>query len=71
MDTVVVFRSFDLAEAQLVRSRLEGAGIRADVIHENSAAILDVGVGGSRVVVSGAQAEEARALVANLGKNEQ
>lgn len=63
MDPVVIFRTFDLAEAQLVRSRLEGAGINAEVAHENSAAILDVGVGGARIVVPAEQAEEARALL--------
>ena len=63
MDPVVIFRTFDLAEAQLLRSRLEGAGMDAQVAHENSAAILDVGVGGVRIVVPAEQAEEARALL--------
>ncbi len=63
MDPVIVFRTFDLAEAQVVRSRLEGAGLQADVEHENSAANFDVAGGGVRVVVPAEQAEEARALV--------
>jgi hypothetical protein len=63
MDPVVVFRTFDLAEAQVVRSRLEGAGLHADVQHENSAANFDVAGGGVRVVVPAEQADEARALV--------
>jgi hypothetical protein len=63
MDLVVVFRTFDLAEAQVVRSRLEGAGLQADVEHENSAANFDVAAGGVRVVVPTAQAAEARALL--------
>ena len=63
MDPVVVFRTFDLAEAQLVRGRLEEAGLDADVMHENSAANLDIAGGGVRVVVPDEQAEEARALI--------
>lgn len=63
MDPVVVFRTFDLAEAQLLRSRLEAAGMHAALAHENSAANLDVPGGGVRVVVPAEEAEEARALI--------
>jgi hypothetical protein len=67
MDPVVIFRTFDLAEAQVVRSRLEGAGLQASLEHENSAANFDVAGGGVRVVVPGDQAEDARALVESRG----
>lgn len=70
MDPVVVFRTFDLAEAQLVRGRLVEAGFQADLMHENSAANLDVAGGGVRVVVPDEQAEEARALIQSTS-NEQ
>lgn len=63
MDLVVVFRTFDLAEAQVVRSRLEGAGLKAEVTHENSAANFDVAGGGVRVVVPAEQVAEARELL--------
>jgi hypothetical protein len=63
MDPVIVFRTFDLAEAQVVRSRLEGAGLQADVEHENSAANFDIAGGGVRVVVPSEQANDARALL--------
>jgi hypothetical protein len=63
MDRMIIFRTFDLAEAQLVRSRLEGAGISAVVEHENSAANFDVAGGGVRVTVPTDQAEDARALI--------
>jgi hypothetical protein len=63
MDFVTVFRTFDLGEAQVIRSQLDGAGIQADIEHENSAALLDVAVGGVRVVVPSEKAEEARALI--------
>lgn len=63
MEPVVVFRTFDLAEAQLIRSRLDGAGLQADVAHENSAGLIDVAVGGIRVTVPEDQVEEARALI--------
>ena len=62
MDPVVVFRTFDLAEAQLVRGRLVEAGFQAEVMHENSAANLDVAGGGVRVVPD-EQVEEARKLI--------
>jgi hypothetical protein len=65
MEPVVIYRTFDLGEAQVMRSRLEGAGIDAQVEHESSAAMLDVAVGGVRLVVSADRAEEARALIAD------
>ncbi len=70
MESVVVFRTFDLAEAQLLRSRLEAAGLNADVRHEHSAANLDVSSGGVRVVVPEDQAAEAMELIGS-GENEQ
>ena len=69
MDLITVFRTFDLAEAQLVRSRLEGAGLDASVTHENSATNFDVAGGGVRVVVPAEQAEDAKALI-NSSANE-
>jgi hypothetical protein len=63
MDPVVVFRTFDLAEAQLLRGRLVEAGLQAEVMHEHSAANLDVAGGGVRVVVPDEQVNEARALI--------
>lgn len=63
MEPVVVYQTFDLADAQLIRSQLEGAGIQAFVQHEQSATNFDVGSGGVRVVVDPAKAEEARRLI--------
>jgi hypothetical protein len=63
MEPVVVFRTFDLAEAQLLRSRLETAGLDATLTHENSAANLDIPGGGVRIVVPPDQVEDARALI--------
>ena len=63
MEPVVVFRTFDLAEAQLIRSRLEAAGIDAEVEHENSAANFDFPGGGVRVVVPAEKAGDATALL--------
>ena len=70
MENVVIFRTFNLAEAQLVRGRLVGAGFRAELRHENSSANFDVAGGGVRVTVPEEQAEEARALI-QASKNEQ
>ena len=63
MDPVIVFRTFDLAEAQLVRGRLVEAGMNAELMHEHSAANLDVAGGGVRVVVPDEQAKDARELI--------
>lgn len=63
MDPVIVFRTFDLAEAQVVRSRLEAAGISATLQGENAAANFDVPGGGVRVVVASENVTEARALL--------
>jgi hypothetical protein len=63
MNPVVIYRTLNLGEAQLLRSRLEGAGIEAQVEHEYSAANLDVAVGGVRLVVAAEMAEEAKALL--------
>lgn len=54
-----------------MKSRLEGAGIDAEVEHEHSATNLDVAVGGVRVVVPNDQAAEARALLQSFESNEQ
>ena len=70
MEPVVVFRTFDLAQAQLLRSRLEAAGIEAELTHENSAANLDVPGGGVRIVVPPEQADDARELIES-GENAQ
>jgi hypothetical protein len=70
MEPVVIFRTFDLAEAQLLRSRLEAAGLDAEVTHENSAANLDVPGGGVRVVVPENQAAEARGLIESASNEE-
>lgn len=70
MENVVIFRTFDLAEAQLVRGRLEGAGIQAEVAHENSSANFDVAGGGVRVTVPPEQAADARALIQSSSNEE-
>jgi hypothetical protein len=67
MDLVTVFRSFSPAEAQLVCSRLEAAGFKAEVAHELSALSMDgysMATGGIRVQVPSDQAAEAQELLA-------
>jgi hypothetical protein len=70
MDPVIVFRTFDLGEAEVIKSRLESAGIPVDILHENSAALLDVAVGGARISVPSDRVEEAKALIADTGRSE-
>jgi hypothetical protein len=70
MEPAIVYRTFNPADAQLIRSRLEAAGIPADVIHEAAALSIEgyaMTAGGVRVWVPGERAEEATALIAQLG----
>lgn len=70
MEPTTVFKAFNPAEAQLVRSRLEAAGFHAIVAHELSALSLDgysMAVGGIRVQVPESEAEEARQFLAQAG----
>ena len=68
MELVTVFNTFNPAEAQLVRSRLEAAGLPANVIHETAALSIDgysMAAGGIEVQVTEDRAEEAKALLAS------
>lgn len=66
MQLVTVFQTFNPAEAQLVRSRLDAAGFPAQVTHELSALSLEgysQAAGGILVQVPDARAEEAKAFL--------
>lgn len=66
MEPVVVFRSFSVAEADLVRASLESAGFHAMLTNELASLSIDgysMAAGGIRVVVPGEEAVEARALI--------
>jgi hypothetical protein len=66
MKPAVVYRTFNPADAQLVRSRLEAAGLVAVVSHELSALSLEgyaLAAGGIRVEVPENQAAEAREIL--------
>jgi hypothetical protein len=68
MELVTVFRTFNPGEAQLIRSRLEAAGLMAEVTHELSALSIDgysMSTGGVRVQVPADQVDDARALISN------
>ncbi len=65
MELITVFTAFNSAEAQLVRSRLEAAGIPAFVHDELAALSIDgyaLAAGGIKVQVPEVHAEEAREL---------
>ena len=65
MELITVFTAFNSAEAQLVRSRLEAAGIPAFVHDELAALSIDgysLAAGGIKVQVPDIHAEEAREL---------
>jgi hypothetical protein len=66
MNLITVYRSFSMAEAQVVRSRLEAAALHAEVTHEIAAASIDgytQAVGGVRVQVPENEAAAARELI--------
>jgi hypothetical protein len=66
MSLVTIYRAFNPADAQLVRSRLEAAEFQAVVFNELSALSLDgysVAAGGILVQVPEEEAEEARAFL--------
>jgi hypothetical protein len=63
MDLVTVYRALNAAEAQLIRSRLEAAGLNAEVVNENAAQDLGIGVMSILVQVPDSEAEEAREII--------
>jgi hypothetical protein len=70
MQLVTVFTAFNSAEAQLVRSRLEAAGLRAFVADELSALSIEgyaVAAGGIKVQVPDVDAETALELIRDGG----
>ena len=69
MNLETIYRSFNEAEAQLVRSRVEAAGIEVYIAHDlaaTSAEGFSVATGGVLVQVPADKAEEARALLASM-----
>ena len=73
MDLVTVFTAFNSAEAQLIRSRLEAAGLRAFVQDELSALSIDgyaLAAGGIKVQVPDVDAELALELIRDSGTAE-
>jgi Putative prokaryotic signal transducing protein len=67
MELVTIFRAFNPADAQLVRSRLEAASFHASVADELSALSIDgygMAVGGIRVQVPESEATEAKEFLA-------
>lgn len=66
MKIVTVFNAFSPAEAQVVCSRLQAAGIMASVAHELAALSLEgyaMAAGGIQVQVAEDDAEAARTLI--------
>lgn len=66
MSPTTIFKAFNPAEAQLVRSRLEAAGFHPFVADELSALSIDgysLAAGGIRVQVPESEAEEAKAFL--------
>ena len=67
MSLVTIFKAFNPADAQLVRSRLDAAGFQAIVADELAALSMDgyaMATGGIRVQVPSEEAEEAKAFLA-------
>ena len=63
---ISVYHTFNPADAQLVRSRLEAAGFHALVTHETSSLAMEgysLATGGILVQVPASEAEDALALL--------
>lgn len=66
MTLVTVYKAFNSADAQLVRSRLDAAGLHAFVQHELAALSMDgysQAAGGILVQVPDSEVDDARALI--------
>ncbi len=72
MDLVTVYRTFSAPEAQVIRGRLEAAGLAASVRNEHSALGSGAGIAGVEycVQVPEAVAEQARQLIQSSGISE-
>ena len=68
MSLVTIYKAFNPADAQLVRSRLDAAGFQAIVADELAALSMDgyaMAIGGIRVQVPSEEAEAAKAFLAD------
>ncbi len=63
MSTVVIATFATVDEAQLLASRLRSAGIAAEVRDENTLATYALAIGGAKVAVPEADAEDARTIL--------
>jgi len=66
MKTVTVLRTFNPAEADLISSMLNAAGLHSEVIHATAALMVDgyaLATGGVLVQVPESEADEARQLI--------
>jgi hypothetical protein len=73
MQLVTVFTAFNSAEAQLIRSRLEAAGLHVFVTDELSALSIEgyaLAAGGIKVQVPDVDAEAALELIRDGGSGE-
>jgi hypothetical protein len=73
MQLVTVFTAFNSAEAQLIRSRLEAAGLLAIITDELSALSMEgyaLAAGGIKVQVPDVDAEAALELIRDGGSGE-
>ncbi|HOX02933.1 MAG TPA: DUF2007 domain-containing protein [Candidatus Paceibacterota bacterium] len=72
MEWVTIYRAFNPAEAQVIRSRLDAAGFDVNLADEIAAINIDgysMAAGGIRVQVPPAVAEEARRLIQSASDN--
>jgi hypothetical protein len=72
MSPVTIYRTFNPAEAQLVRARLEAAGFHPFVTDELASLSIDgysMAAGGVRVQVPSGEADDARLLLKDDGND--
>lgn len=72
MQLVTVFQTFSSAEAQLISSRLEAAGLPVHVAHDLASASIEgysLATGGILVQVPEDHSEEARQLIMSIDRS--
>ena len=67
---VTIARYVEPMEAEMARTRLQSAGIQSFLAGENSALLYGTGLGGLQLQVISKDEEDARAVLADLGPEE-
>lgn len=70
MDFATIYRSYSATDANLICSRLQAAGFKAEVVHETAGLTTagSITTGGLEIQVPTAEAVDARGLIDSLNE---